>query len=346
MNKRVQDNLFFTGVFAACSGFMLSFISYLRICSEACGKAHDYTLCGYSFECYGLIFFPLLLLFHAMGFYRPIMRFLTSLMVASAVGAEIDFILVQKYQIQSFCPICLLIASTIFLMAFVYLTAYILEFKEFLLRNERSEIMKCIKKGLSAVSFMLFGFLFAFVGIAKEDPLKASENSIKEQIILGNPNSTVDVYFFSDWQCPACRSIEPTLERIAPKIMKDAKLNFIDTVVHKDTLNFIPYNVSFLIHDKAKYLELRRALTEISKENSAPSDDEVKNAIKPLGIKLQHLNYSDVSAATAYFDDMVRELNVDATPTMIIIHNGKKPGTKLMGHEITEENVLKAIQSK
>jgi len=270
---------------------------------------------------------------------------MTALLIAGAVGAEIDFILVQKYQIKSFCPICLAIAGCIFLTAACYFTASFLDFKQVVNKNQKGEFMKSIRKFLSALSFVFLGFLFAFVGVAKEDALTAAENGIKDKIVLGNLKSPVEVYFFSDWQCPACRSIEPTLEKIIPKIMDKARIIFVDTVVHKETLNFIPYNLSFLIYDKPKYMELRKVLTQISINNKEPTDDQIKKAIAPLGIKYQHLNYADVSGATAYFDDLVKQFNVQATPAMVIIHDQKMPGTTLMGSEISEANVMKAINS-
>lgn len=341
MEKRASDWLFGLSTGAIITGFLFSLISYLKVCEEMCGKAHHYTLFGINFAYYGLIFFPLLGFLHIAFWTHPVGRLATALLIATGVGAELDFMFVQKYQVKSFCPICLLIAFSLFLTAFAYCTVYALGFEKL---NLRSEIMKNIKKGVSALSFLFLGFLFAFIGIAKEDPLEAAENGIKDKIILGDLKSQVEVYVFTDWQCPACRSVEPTLEKIMPKIASRARITFVDTIVHKDTLNFIPYNLSFLLYQKQKYMLLRKALTVLSAKTSTPTEDEVKQIITPLSITYKQLNYSDISFAVSYFNDLVEEFNVEFTPTMVIIHNKQKPGIKLLGNEISEENILKYIR--
>ncbi len=346
MNTRISRLLYWIAGSAIIGGFLFSLISYLKVCSEACGKAHDYTLCGFSFECYGLIFFPVIGLLHFACWSNTISRFMAALLISAAFGAEIDFLLVQKYEIKSFCPICLTIAAFITTILITYIISYLLELKEFILKDQRREIMKSIRKGLSAITFVFLGFLFAFVGIVKETPLEAAESSIKDNLVLGNLKSPATVYFFSDWQCPACRTVEPALEKMASKVMEKAKFIFVDTVVHKETLNFIPYNLSFLVHNKSKYLELRKILTEISKTNTTPTESQIKKAVQPIGVKYEPLNYADVSGANAYFDELVKQFNIEFTPTMVIV---AKPGAepkKLQGSEITESNVMKAINQK
>lgn len=344
MDVRISRLLYWIAGCAIVGGFIFSLISYLKVCAEACGKAHDYTLCGFSFECYGLIFFPLIGVLHFAGWGNNICRYIAALLISGAFGAEIDFLIVQKYEIKAFCPICLTIAALITTLAIVYSASYVIELKEFILKDQRREIMKSIRKGLSAITFVFLGFLFAFVGIVKETALEAAESSIKDNLVLGNLKSPATVYFFSDWQCPACRTVEPTLEKMASKIMQKAKLIFVDTVVHKETLNFIPYNLSFLVHNKSKYLQLRKILTEISKTNTAPTESQIRKAAQSIGVKYEPLNYADVSGANAYYDELVKQFNIEFTPTMVIV---AKPGAepkKLQGAEITESNVMKAIK--
>ena len=45
-----------------------------------------------------------------------------------------------------------------------------------------------------------------FGGTAKFNKLQAAENSVKERITMGNARSPVEVYIFTDWGCPACKS--------------------------------------------------------------------------------------------------------------------------------------------
>lgn len=345
MDNRLSKCLYWIAALGILGGFVLSIISYLNVCSGACGGTHDYKLCGLSFECYGLIFFPILGIFHYASWTSKTASFLTGLLLAMALGSEIDFILIQKYEIKSYCPICLSIAACIAIAALAYFISYIIEFKRSLKENQKDEIMKNIKKALATTSFMIFGFVFALIGVVKENPLAAAEKSIKENVALGNLNSEVEVYLFSDWQCPACRALEPTIEKLAPKIMGKARLVFVDTIVHKETLNFIPYNLAFAINHKAKYMELRSVLTKISATNGDPSEEQIEEAIAPLGIKYKPLSYSDIAVGTKYYAHLVKQFDIEATPTMVIIHRGDKKGKRLMGSEINEENVMQAIDS-
>lgn len=343
MNKYVSTLLYYLGALGILGGFILSIISYIRICTLQCGGVHSYTLYGLSFELFGLIFFPVLGLLHYYSRDIKLVGFTAALFVAGAAGAEINFILLQKYEIKSYCPVCLAIAGCIGFIGLTYLIGYLIELKGFLRENRRSDIMKSIQKAFLTLSFILFGFIIALVGVVKTNPLEAAEEAIKEKIALGNLNSPVEVYFFSDWKCPACRALEPTIEKIAPKIMEKARLVFVDTIVHAETLNFIPYNLSFLINDKANYLPLRAALTEISTTNGNPTDEQVEKAIAPLSAKYTHINYADVAVGIKYFKHLVKEHDIEATPTMVIMNRKTKKSKKLMGSEINEVNVMQAI---
>jgi protein-disulfide isomerase len=345
MSKRVSNWLYFIAAGGILAGFILSVISYFRVCVEECGGTHNYKLCGLSFECYGLIFFPILGILHYLSRKYKVAGFITALLAATALGAEIDFILVQKYEIKSYCPICLSIAAAIAVTAFAYSISYLLEFKQYILQNQKDEIMKSVKKSLITFIFFISGFLFAFIGVVKDNPLVAAEKSIKDSVALGKLDSPVEVYLFSDWQCPACRALEPTLEKIVPKIMDKARLVFVDTIVHKETLNYIPYNLSFLIHDKSKYMQLRDILSNISTTTKEPTDEQIEKAIAPLGVKYQQLSYADIAVGIKYFKHLVKQFDIEATPTMVIIHNHEKKGKKLMGSEINEQNVMQAIDA-
>lgn len=340
-----SKSLYWTAFSALLIAIALTLFSLLNICKEMCSAVHQYRLMGLPFELYGLIFLPILAGLHFVSRKLAWAGTAAGLMIAGALGMEINFILVQKYVIKAWCPVCLSIAAAIGLAALCYGIEYILNLNEHVKHDGRSEMMKALKKAFGSMTFAAVGFMFAFFGIAKEQPLKAAEESIKESIVFGNANSPVQVYLFSDWQCPACRSLEPTIEAIAPKIMNRATLVFVDTIVHSDTLNFIPYNLSFMINNKAQYLKLRHILTEISKTTGSPSEEQVEEAIKRLGVNHTQLHYSDIAVGIKYFKHLVKQFEVDATPTMIIVHRDEKKGKKLQGSEINESNVMKAIES-
>lgn len=343
---RSTNWLFYLSTVAIIAGFALSIISWLNLCSSICVESHNYLIYGFAFETIGFTFFPILTAIHLLSRKFSSLATLAGWSICGALGSEIMFIYVQKYKIGSWCPVCLSIAATLIIAGMIYFYGYYIHFKQSLEKENKEEIMNAVYKGFSGICFFIIGFVFAFGGIAKYNKLQAMESDIKNRIAFGNPNSSIEVYVFTDWACGGCRAIEPILEALAPKIMKKAKLMFIDQEVHPVTLNYIPYNLSFMINNKPKYFELRRALTKLALQTKEPTDAQVEALAKSLGTQYKQLNYADVQMGTKYFERLVEQLNVEGTPSIVIISKNNKKGKKLEGaEEITEANIMKAIAS-
>lgn len=206
--------------------------------------------------------------------------------------------------------------------------------------------MNYICKGITGSIFFVVGFVLAFAGVAKSNPLRAEEMNVKESIAFGNLNSPIEIFVFTDWQCSSCRSLEPTLEYVLPKVMLKARVIFVDDPIHPETMNFTPYNVSFMINNKAKYFELRKALTQLSEDTKTPTDPQVEAIAAKAGTQYRQLNYSDVAVANKYFASLVKKMDIDGTPIVVIVNRQNNKGKKLEGSaEITEKNILKAIET-
>ena len=342
--SKYQKVLYAVSSLAIITGFILSIISWLQICSQECNATHFYRLYGLKFEDIGFTFFPILLILHFGSLVKNYLAFFAGLMLAGALGAEMIFIYAQKTLIGHWCPVCLSIAATIGLASLAYFLGYANNLKLYVNESRRSETMLNLRKGISTAAVIILGFAFAFFGLGKVDELKAAENSIKDSVAFGNMKSNIDVYFFSDWQCPACRQVEPKLKELAPLIMKKARLSFIDFTIHPSSLNFSPYNLSFMIHSKGKYLELRDALTTLSIETETPTDEQVEKLANEHGVRYKQLNYSDVALGLKYFKTLGTEFDIDSTPTLVLVNEKTKKGKKLYGvAEITAPNINKAI---
>lgn len=341
-----QDWMFILSSLAILSGLVLSIISWLKICSEQCNDTHQYRIFGMPFETIGLIFFPALLASHFLSKKYESLSWIGGSLLAGAFGAEIMFIAVQKREIGHWCPVCLGIATCVFIAGCAYAGTYLMNLNETIKEGQKGKIMKNVMRGFGSVMCLFFGLFVAYVGIGKVDKLKAQEDSIKDRIVFGNLSSPIDVYIFTDWQCPACRSIEPALVNMAPTLEKNARVTFVDFIIHPETLNFIPYNLSFMLNNKEHYLKLRDLLTQISEKTGDPSEQEIEKMIAPLGVKYNQLSYSDVAVGIKYFKHLGKEFKVTSTPTVILVNKSTKKGKKLHGgSEITEANILKAIET-
>jgi len=331
---------------ATVAGLILSAVSWLRVCTEACSEVHNWQLWGLPFETAGALFFIPLLILLGMAWHNKWIMTLCGFLFAAAAGAELKFVLVQKYQIGAWCPVCLTIASCIFIAAGAFVIRYILEWKENMTQGSKPDFIKSITKGFTGLSMFLLGFLIAAVGTTHFDPLAAAENTIRDSVAFGQKDSPIEVYIFTDWACPACREVEKDLEKFAPQIMAKARLTFVDHAVHTETLNYSPYNVSFMIKDKPQYFKLREALTHWALTHPTPTDEQVEKIAKEQGIKYEQLNFADIALSQKYFKQLATQFSVKQTPTVVIINTKTKKGKKLIGvDEITESNVMKAIDS-
>ena len=181
------------------------------------------------------------------------------------------------------------------------------------------------------------GFAVSFAGIKKPEAAGIDAT-------LGKQSAKMEIYLFSDWLCPICIKVEPIIEALYPQLEKRAKIHFIDKPVHNESMNFVPYHLSFLVNEKGKYLQLRKALFDLAKINKNPSLEDVKRAIAPLGVTYKQLSFMDVSQMMAKSQALSNEYKVTGTPTLVI-RNGARSKTLVGGRDITAENILKTMKS-
>lgn len=331
---------------ALLSGLILSIVSYLEICTEECRAGHDWKLFNLPFGPIGMFSFSALLIAHFLSLKWPILNYAIVGGVAAALGGEIVLILIQKYQIGHWCPVCLGIFASFLVVALVYIYNFVKDINYARSSAQKGTIMNSAWKGIFTVGAFALGIAAFTFGVVKENKLEAMENSVKEQIAFGKTDSTVNVYLFTDWNCPACNALEPKLNDLMPSILKQTRVVFVDIPVHPETLNYSPFNLSFMINNKPQYLRLRNALTALSQKTGTPSEAQIEALAKENGTKFKELNYADVALGLKYWKDLSTQFKVEATPTMIIVNPKNKKGKKLAGlEEITEANIQKAIDT-
>ena len=325
-------------------GLIFSVLSWLELCVEHCSANQDYRLFGFPFAIVGMTFFTVLISLHFLSRRYHFLSGLVIAMIASALGAEVMFVAVQKYQIGHWCPVCLSIAASIATAALVIAAEYLKNFKVTIEHHNRGDIMQKIKQGLATLSFILLGFFLSFIGINKPNYAEAAVKDIKERLAFGVRQSPVEVYFISDWFCPSCKKVEPLIEKLYPSIRSKATFYFIDYPIHKKSLNFTPYNLAFLINNKPQYFQARTLLSHLTEETETPNDEDIEKAAHKHGIMLKELSFLDVKAGIDYFDKIVEKYNLNSTPTILItnVHNNRV--VKFEGRdEISEEKILQAI---
>jgi hypothetical protein len=130
-----------------------------------------------------------------------------------------------------------------------------------------------------------------------------------------------------------------------PQLAQKARLYFVDKPIHKESTNFIPYNLSSAIHEKEKYPSLRRALATLAHQTKSPSAEQVQKAIAPLGVTFTPLSFLEITQGMAEYESRIMEFNVRSTSTVIFrnTRNGKIR-TLSATNQITAPNLLKTIE--
>ena len=147
------------------------------------------------------------------------------------------------------------------------------------------------------------------------------------------------------WFCPACKKIEPEFEKLYPQIASKATIYFVDYPIHKKSLNFTPYNLAFLIHNKSQYFKARQALADLTTKTETPTDNDIIKQTNRYGIAYSELTFLDVKNGIDFFDKISEKYNLQATPTIIVTNTHKNLTTKFEGSdEFNPEKILKTIE--
>lgn len=332
---KVSRLLYILPGLAIATGLILSILSWYGICTQACVEGHKYRLFGMKFELVGIVYFATTGVIYLLSKKFPSLIFPTWLLLIAGLGAEAMFILIQKFIICHWCPICLGVALSMILATVLY---WVSQYK-------LHDIFYSFRKSAITLAVFFLSFLVAYEGIAKEDSIQEEANSLQLKLVLGNHDSPVQTYIFTSWICPACNKMEPSLERLYEQVSKVSRVRFIDIGDDLKSLNYIPYNLSFLYYNKPKYIELRHMLKQYANEKDDPNENEIEKKVAETGEKYQQLQYADVIAGMQYFKDTGNRFKLEALPTVIVMNSVTKQEKRFVGKEITSDNVMKAIES-
>ncbi|HEX2770607.1 MAG TPA: thioredoxin domain-containing protein [Geobacteraceae bacterium] len=317
-------------------GLAISVITATDLCTfGACTEVHKYLLFGFSFTPIGIAFFILAGLFVSLANRFPGAQLLFNLMLAGSSGAEINMILLQKNVIGAWCPLCIAAAVIVYMLTLSQLGRYFYNLKEEFQMN-----LNTFAKPLLLCVTALVGFTLTFSGIAKEEASAGQLN-----LFMGKQDSKLEVYFFSDWLCPFCAGVDGVMETVYPSLSQKARILFVNKIIHQESLNFVPYDLSFAANEKAKYMQLRKALFSVAKKTKNPSYDDIKSAIAPLQVTYKQLSFLEVTQQMANSQKLAEQYKVVSTPALVIRNTKTNKLRSLVGNnEITQAIILKTVK--
>jgi hypothetical protein len=325
------------------AGGVVSALDWIGVCTESCAEASLYRLFGFPLPPFGVAYFAMCAAAWFIRHRHPVLFAALAALLSGGLGAELFFTWIQWQVIGKWCMMCVAIACCVAGACAVLLLEYFLCTTTKLSAVERKFPMKRSFVHAVLVLFVLCaGFGTATLGLKKPDAIAAAVT--QETLTFGPPNSSYTVYIISDWFCPACRTAEPEIIKGAREAMKQAKVLFVDYPIHRETLNYVPFNLAFMVAEKDKYLKIREALGALSLKTKEPTPEDVQAAVSPLGVRYTPLNFSDIVSGTQIQMSIVQKFKPPGTPEVVIVDSMTEKTIRLSGtKEITSEKILKAL---
>ena len=152
----------------------------------------------------------------------------------------------------------------------------------------------------------------------------------------------IEVRIYSDYFCPPCRAMEPAVDPILKDLLKKnvIRLTLVDTPFHPHTPLYARYFLYALKenNDVEHAFRVRNILFEASTNKSITTKERIEAIFKE-----KEIPYAVFDAKSAFegYNVLLKEDNIKATPTCVIIKSGQKK-TFAGGADIV--NALKYLQ--
>jgi len=224
----------------------------------------------------------------------------TLLLILLSAGAGIEVYLVG-FQIwhNTYCSYCLAFGGMLMLQFFVNLNW-----------KKKKLIVACM-----IVALIIFSLVFR----GSVTPVYAEEPPLST---FGSGNVVVRLY--TDYFCPPCKQMEPSLEPVITDLIKNniIAFTFIDTPFYKLSSLYARYFLYGLNEKKTleHALAVRNALIEASNQK-IDKPEKLEMFLNTKGIKIKPY---DVKPTFDLFGKFLRDDKINATPSCVIERDGKK----------------------
>ena len=174
-----------------------------------------------------------------------------------------------------------------------------------------------LKRVFAVGLFMMIlgGLIVAGIGTAAE----------QNQPFPSYGTGPVEVRLYTDYFCPPCRAMEPAVEPILKELLKknairlilvDVPFNQLTPLFARNFLYALKEN-----NDLDHAFRVRNILLEASTNKDLTTQERIEALFKERGIPYA---VWEVKPIFERFNDLIKEDKIDATPTCVIIQEGKK----------------------
>ena len=156
----------------------------------------------------------------------------------------------------------------------------------------------------------------------RPDPSRRYSVNTNGSPVKGNPNAKIAIVEFSDFQCPFCSRVVPTLQRIEKEYGKDVRIVFKHLPLHIHPKAPAAHAASVAAHNQGKFWEMHDKI--FSNPRALEEANFVAYATE-LGLDLDKFNADRKSAETKKKVDAdtveAAKLGVTGTPAFFV--NGR-----------------------
>jgi glutaredoxin len=337
------ERLFMIG-FAICAaaGAVLSVLSFFGWCTlEGCTLLHGFKVYGIDVSLWGVAYFSLLLLLVFLIRFRWA-DLLRTLMVAAGLGVEAVLIYVQ-WAMDNYCAVCLVIAGIVLAVA-VFELVYLLSGRTGGSRLHRRNLFRAaaflvgIAAGVITAQPVISG-----LHLDRLAELKESRAVYDELSGIGKKNGWPMIRVYSDYFCPYCQKVEPTVNQVLRDNLDQSRIIFCDLPIHgKASKMYISYFMAAQLADneQKEILRSREILFELA-EQKVLNAELLDKKLSEAGIALEE-DFDKISdtyekcIALSYKDD------VKATPTIVL--ESRFGDTKVLRGKQLKENFTQSIE--
>lgn len=178
-------------------------------------------------------------------------------------------------------------------------------------------------KPLSVTAFFITWLLIGFTAQAdRPGPEDRVQISIDQSPILGNPKASVTIVEFSDFECPFCKSVQPTLKEIQQHYPNQVRLVFknFPLRIHHNARQ--AHLAALCAEDQGKFWEYSDLLFQhqrmLKRGDLLHYANELKLATKPFELCLDSNTY-----ASKIDRDLEEAANIGVEGTPAFLVNGR-----------------------
>ncbi len=196
--------------------------------------------------------------------------------------------------------------------------------------RERSERTKKIRNwfiGLLVIIGLFFGgyrFL-QWINTPQPEATQTEIEVIGDEWIKGNPEASITLVEYSDFQCPACKNYAPLVKRLSEELPDDLRIVYRQyplTSIHKNA--FASAKASEAAGKQGKFWEMHDLLFENQDSWSADSspEDKFEGYASEIGLEIEQFkaDYDSDEAKDAVNEDIAtaNRLGLSSTPSFTL----------------------------